>query len=272
MSQKKIINPLAIDGEVIPLLENPQNIKIHSEFKSTRNFITDKGLMVVTTNEDVLPPLGIVLSRKGFEEFSIENRKFIISESKVYCSQMDTYDKNPDSRIFNIYMRRLMLDDFENGLGIDNKEVEKILMNTRLTNLTEEGEMIWRMISRRGSVDMDRLIGRGRGLTPAWDDFIVGFSAVLRANSADEEIRQIIQELIFSEGLKLTTDISQDYLIKTINGCFSQNIKMLINFIQNNIFDEKSYLNVIKYGGTSGLDTFIGMMSAYASLLGIGTI
>ena len=73
MSQKKIINPLAIDGEVIPLLENPQNIKIHSEFKSTRNFITDKGLMVVTTNEDVLPPLGIVLSRKGFEEFSIES-------------------------------------------------------------------------------------------------------------------------------------------------------------------------------------------------------
>jgi hypothetical protein len=232
MSQKKIINPIAIDREVIPLLEKPKDIRIHSEFENTKNYITDKGLMVVTMIDEILPPLGIVLNSDNFKEFSLEKRKFIIAESRLYSSYMDTYGKYPEGRIFEVYMNRFLEDNLENGLGIENHEIDKILRTSRLINLSEEGVILWQMISGAGEVDIKSIVGRGRGLTPAWDDF----------------------------------------LTKAVKGCFSQNILNLVNSIQNNIFDEKSYLNVIKYGGTSGVDTCIGIMSGYASLLGFRTI
>ncbi|WP_409227341.1 oxamate carbamoyltransferase subunit AllH family protein [Gudongella sp. SC589] len=272
MLQKKTINPLAIDGDVIPLLERPNRIRIHSQFENTINYITDQGLMVVTMNEEVLPPLGIILSRDNFREFSLEKRKFVILESRVYSSYIDTYGKYPDGRIFDVYMKRFLHDNLENGLGLEIEEIEKILKTRRLSNLSEEDKILWDMINGAGAVDIGSIVGRGKGLTPAWDDFIVGFYAVLRANCADEAFRHRIEELLFDEDVKPTTDISHDFLTKAVKGSFSQNIISLVNSIQNNIFDEKSYLNVIKYGGTSGVDTFIGIMSGYASLLGFRTI
>lgn len=272
MPQKKIINPIAIDRDVIPLLEKPKDIRIHSEFENTKNYITDKGLMVVTMIDEILPPLGIVLNSDNFKEFSLEKRKFIISESRLYSSYMDTYGKYPEGRIFEVYMNRFLEDNLENGLGIENHEIEKILRTSRLINLSEEGKTLWHMISGAGEVDIKSIVGRGKGLTPAWDDFIVGFYAVLKANCADDALRPKIRELLFDKGVRPTTDISHDFLTKAVKGCFSQNILNLVNSIQNNIFDEKSYLNVIKYGGTSGVDTCIGIMSGYASLLGFRTI
>ncbi|MCR3956878.1 MAG: DUF2877 domain-containing protein [Gudongella sp.] len=272
MLQKKTINPIAIDGDVIPLLERPNIIRIHSQFENTINYITDKGLMIVTMNEEVLPPLGIVLSRNGYQEFSLERSKFIISESRIYSSYIETYGKYPEARIFDVYMRKFLHDNLENGLGLGIEEIEKILKTSRLCNLSLEGKILWDMIRGTGTVDIKSIVGRGKGLTPAWDDFIVGIYAVLRANGADEALRQKIQELLFYGEVKPTTDISHDFLTKAVKGCFSQNILSLMNSIQNNIFDEKSYLNVIKYGGTSGVDTFIGIMSGYASLLGFRRI
>lgn len=272
MLQTKTINPVAIDIQAIPFLENLDNIKLHSEFKNAKNFNTEKGLLVVTNNKEVLPPMGIILNDADFKNFSFSNNKINVTKAEQYCSQMITYDKFPDGRILEIYLRKFIEDDFENGLGITNDEVVKIFQEKKLSSLTEEGTIIWKMIRSQGLEDLKGIIGRGRGLTPAWDDFIIGFISVLCANHADEKLRQNIKYVLKMEKDNLTTDISEDYMIKSIQGKFSQSIIRIIKSMQMNVFDEKSYLNVIKYGGTSGVDTFIGIMSAYASLLDTKTI
>lgn len=106
-------------------------------------------------------------------------------------------------------------------------------------------------------------LGRGKGLTPAGDDFIVGVLAVFHACSIHEEFILIIQNLLEEKPGYYTNDISEQFLIQGTRGRFSRNIIELISMIHRQEYDSKTVTNLIGYGNTSGIDTVMGILFAY---------
>lgn len=267
MLQTKTINPIAIDGRAIEVLAQDPNLSVHSTFANTINFKTSHGLVIVTRNEDVMPPLGVVLSEADYELFCNGNHKLKVAGSRLYDPTLTAFNRLPDRRVLDIYLNRFFQDDRKNGLGVGNDELASLFDGVSLSTLSEDARQLWKFAHSKGSECLDKVIGRGMGLTPSGDDFAVGFLAALKANGLGESMVNNLEDLIVGNRGKITTDISEDFILKSLKGQFSQNIIQLINSIQINVFDEKSYLNVIKYGETSGVDTFVGIMAGYASIV-----
>ena len=106
-------------------------------------------------------------------------------------------------------------------------------------------------------------LGRGKGLTPAGDDFIVGILAVFHACSSHEEFTKTVQNLLEEKPGYYTNDISEQFVIQGTRGRFSRNIIKLISMIHRQEYDSKTVTNLIGYGNTSGIDTVMGIIFAY---------
>lgn len=267
MQRKKKIKPVAIDINTLKVLELEKEINIHSVFKNTINVKTNHGMMVFTTIKDVLPPLGVIVEEGDLDW--IQDKNFVLepSNSYKYNSKILNYPILPDIRILSIYFKKFLELNKRNGLGILNTEIHGILKRKFYpATLNEVGNLINRIITTSDINDLRLIIGRGEGLTPSGDDFFVGFLASLFANNYfDEDFHEVKQELVRNIH-KYTTDIGADYIIKALRGEFSQNIIRLVNYIQLNIYDEKSLKDLVQHGETSGVDTFLGVVAGYVSL------
>ena len=267
MQRKNLIKPLAIDCKTIGILESEEELRIHSIFKNTINIKTNHGLIVVTTIKEVIPPLGIIIDSKDFEDFKDLNFKLNVSKSMIYNSDCLKYSILPDTRVLSIYFRRFKELDLRNGFGISIDAMHSILKRKFYpATLNEDEKLINKIIVEKDINQLMKLIGRGQGLTPSGDDFFVGFLAALMSNHRID-LKELKEHPEIQNINKYTTDIGVDYIVKAINGKFSQNILRLINFIQLNIYDEKAMLDLINFGDTSGVDTFLGILAGYVSLI-----
>ena len=113
---------------------------------------------------------------------------------------------------------------------------------------------------------MMKLVGLGLGLTPAADDFLVGLMLsifYMAENSNPGKIRvqdalNDIQSCIHGR----TTRISEEFLLQAAIGNGNEIIRTLLEALltSNKIDLEQSAQKVMGFGGTSGIDTIIGII------------
>lgn len=110
-------------------------------------------------------------------------------------------------------------------------------------------------------------IGRGQGLTPSGDDFLVGVMAVehllgLADSGVSRAVRLLLQDLTV-----LTTQVSVNYYYSACSGDFSTVIlDLLASLLELPDFDfEECVEALLNVGSTSGIDTYFGLWFAILS-------
>jgi hypothetical protein len=109
-----------------------------------------------------------------------------------------------------------------------------------------------------------QLVGRGQGLTPTGDDFIIGFLASLWYHKATELIDVIANGLHPPlNDSATTTFISRHYLLASLNGYF---VEWFVEIYQN-LLQQTSIQtplnNIANMGHSSGLDTIYGLYEGF---------
>lgn len=111
---------------------------------------------------------------------------------------------------------------------------------------------------------LDYFIGRGQGLTPTGDDFIVGLLSLLIITGKMKLNSKFIYDLKINFYNK-TTRISYEFLHYAFLGCFSSVIK---DFLICLLSDDETKLVSATYalcatGHTSGFDSLYGILTGY---------
>jgi hypothetical protein len=114
------------------------------------------------------------------------------------------------------------------------------------------------------------LIGLGEGLTPSGDDFLVGFSAALRATGSplDPAFAQSCAGLARGR----TTRIAETFHAHAARGEYGERIHRLLGALAraDNPSDELTV--ALSWGGTSGADTLLGVLVQASSRSRVSTM
>lgn len=110
-------------------------------------------------------------------------------------------------------------------------------------------------------------LGRGPGLTPSGDDFLVGLLAVHRLTDAfHPAFLTILRHIVETEAI--TTDVSKAYLLHALHGRFSDKVTRVLNAM---VMKDASYFQtklalLLQTGHSSGIDTAFGIANAIMTL------
>ena len=108
--------------------------------------------------------------------------------------------------------------------------------------------------------DITQFIGLGPGLTPSFDDIIVGMIAVLvsdhRFKPKIQQLKTAMQALPLET---LTTTISATFLKYALKGQFSLSVLNVIERLKQHKYDHCAIHNLLNYGHTSGADLLLGI-------------
>ena len=279
---------------VILIFKKEENGILHSIFETSINLKFGARLINISCNHTVMPPYGIQVSEHIMKRITsnIEDSEQIIFDSKektllfknmdlklklsnkVYSSKVmpDEIDKKNAAKNINEILNYFLGNNHKNGLGVVNKEFFKVI--TDVENSTLNGEILVKINNIRKDIEAGKMetqnyeyfLGRGEGLTPGGDDFLIGIMAAMKffKHQKTEKLKKDLMQDIY----KKTTDISAEYLYYGTLCCFSLNIT---EFCKKLLFDNinseeekkelyKSYENLIKNGHTSGVDTLMGIL------------
>ena len=106
--------------------------------------------------------------------------------------------------------------------------------------------------------NLTKFIGLGSGLTPAGDDFIIGYLLGLHlTESISEDIKQ---KLIKAINIKdATNDISRQFLLAALDGYYNEFIVELVAQLNNGKPTSESLIKISSIGSSSGLDLLAGL-------------
>ena len=286
---------------IMTVFEKEGKGKLHSIFETSINLKFGERLINISCNHTVMPPFGIQIPEYGIKKITanIENGEEIIFDSKeksllfqdmelklnlrgwIYGSKIlpvKADKKNIEKNIKEILGYFLGNND-KNGFGIGNKRFVKVITDVENSTLNEE--VLVKINNIRKDVEAGKteiknynyFLGRGEGLTPGGDDFIIGIMAAM--NFLNHKKTEKLKKELMQDIYKKTTDISAEYLYYGVISCFSLNItefckKLLFNNINNEEEKKalyKSYENLIKNGHTSGVDTLMGILLYITAVL-----
>ena len=274
------------------IFDKEQNGRLHSSFETSINIKFGDRLVNISSNHTVMPPFGIQVSNKTIKEiidFIDENEiiEFVKKENLLlfkkeklqlklfgnkYTPKISPIkiDRNNVQKNLKKIINYILENDHKNGFGIENEELINIIFEKEkaFTELTKRFYSIKEDIKFHNmETEIYRyFLGRGEGLTPSGDDFIIGIVAAM-AFSNDKTL-EILNTRILRDTKKFTTDISCEYLYHSSFSNFSLNIKEFCESLFNsnsNIDTEEnklynSYTKLITNGHTSGMDTLLGIM------------
>jgi Protein of unknown function (DUF2877) len=118
---------------------------------------------------------------------------------------------------------------------------------------------------------LDRLIGRGPGLTPSGDDLITGFLAGLFSTAADDRALRAFLEgfcLTVARAAASTTDISRAYLTQAADGWFAEPLVTLARQIGAGVDHgsiDSATIAALRVGHTSGGASVFGLLLGLAA-------
>lgn len=205
---------------------------------------------------------------------------FASSNIHIIISVMDTFESSltvraqsndrltdliPQMRASGMRMNKelgweLFLDEALTLINEQNTDSELIRNLKALSRMMEEQ-------TQEKEIDKDLIqffIGRGKGLTPSGDDFLVGIIAVEHllyegGYKVTRAVRKLEEELP-----RLTSLVSANYYYSSFQGHFSTVIldflKSLVEF--NELEFEECAARLINVGSSSGMDTYFGIMFA----------
>ena len=257
-------------SELLETFNQWDTYRIHSQFESGCNLVLPSSLCFIGNKNNALVPYGILLNKEDLPVFLAQvsfsgcfrwdGRNKVLYSDFTEISLKDTriYSSFIEKKAYPIDWEGLTmfekLIDWElpTGFGesisslLMTKEVEELYQ--AFTGSREEAEKI-----------ITKWIGRGMGLTPSGDDFLMGLLFI-------DRIYPILGEPFLS-GLKAltghgyTTDISEHYYHCALAGRFHYAVVGLSDtLIQKNSLLIGRYIDEIKMiGSTSGCDMISGM-------------
>ena len=109
------------------------------------------------------------------------------------------------------------------------------------------------------------LIGAGPGLTPSWDDLLVGYLCGLRASSGNDHSRcRFVRQfgIAVGEASVATTAVSRAYICRAIQGMPPPWIETTLTAIRSGNRARASFAmaRAVRVGHTSGTDTMLGLV------------
>jgi len=267
--ESSILTALSIGYLVPPMLQRPIHFHTHSRFRHVINLVSsDVGMVSLLGSESGNVPRAIrlnlprdwdwdrcrgdggvtwsdgVLRGHGW---SVDTRS-----TPIWHPGTDTCDARsiPDASLIGV---------LAHALGM---HVQEQLWSPDPVWLARD------VLSATSSMDDSQvraLIGSGPGLTPAGDDYLLGYLAALwpwRKHTALASHLQHVQTLIKTH-IGCTTDISRFYLDQAVEGHFSEPVHGLMGaVIRKAPCNEAlaSARDVMNYGASSGADAMAGLI------------
>lgn len=247
---------------------------LYSKFKNSVNFYNNDKLITLGNRFIGSGPSNIIFEEIFLENinrviinkecFYINDKKYLISDEKVYSSTLSISNFSVKNFYLNLKIFEKILKTFSNKRGLipiidENFEKKDNFMNNFILRIYEGTEILF----NKNVIEGIKLIkGVGIGLTPSGDDFIYGLLTGLRVleivkNENNYPLRKIIYENAKGDNL-----ISNNFLYHASEGLFFEKTKKLITSLfignENEIFD--SSISMLQIGETSGVDFSVGFL------------
>lgn len=250
-----IVNIPFVSNNVIQSLETSSDLTVHSVFSNGIN-IQASGRPIFIGIQDGPSALQIesvyipvVTKAKINDEVVYKNKQLIFKSLGLIFdmrfSQVKNYElckKRVTSVMSDKFMRLIIGYNYMTGLDLLTEDLINCLIKE-----FDYDQMKY----------LDYLFGRGKGLTPSGDDFILGMLAYHHVNPylSDEFIKQLESKM----NSNLTTDISVNYLKDALQGYFVRDIINLFNSLQDGGNIVARIYKITSFGHTSGKDTLSGI-------------
>lgn len=231
---------------------------VHSIYKNTINISLEKEIISIQPKSLSKTPMSI----------SIENKDISLDQLNILKGQkvdIENYFININNYRFNFKETNLWNPNLNltiNHLDISPNTI-KFLHNLLRTFGREGGIGV---LDIQSIEDVTSLIGKGIGLTPSGDDFIVGFLSTLFMIEQQNQIVTILREELITninKSLDKTTFLSQEFLTAACKKEFSEIIHNFYESLKSK--DENritlSTMEMLKLGHSSGSDTLSGIIS-----------
>ncbi|MGI6731160.1 MAG: DUF2877 domain-containing protein [Anaerovoracaceae bacterium] len=266
-------------------------------FSNSINLRFNGRILNISNDGRILPPYGIILANSDFIilkgkldkkdiHYTISNIQISIDDLKLdlggarikYYSKIcksNQVNREVSRHTIKSLMDRVKDTGKKNGFGIDNQSILNIQMKTGNCIIKNLGE-VWGsefiekldllakfFIHGEDSEILKYFIGRGKGLTPSGDDFLVGMLSVFSSRGIFRDSALVVKNFLTQNEGKYTNDISQQFLILATEEKFSMNIIFLVDSLNRGVLNEETINNVLNFGETSGVDIILGMIFAY---------
>ncbi len=287
-----IIKPIYIMKEIFGLLSGAPEIFLHSIFENSFNIKINNIIVNISVNTKILPPYGIILNELDFFYLKNELDSKVLhiktNESQIYINNLiiliQDKDKaySSDIMVNNDIVSKTIVERLktyitllgkENGFDIDNENLLNNIIYGQKSKFEEQDYITvfndklkqLRLFFQDDKEDVEIIkyfLGRGRGLTPSGDDFLVGSMAILYSMDLYKHPILSIRNFIIENKGIYTNDISEQFLLLATEGKFSRNIIELIQMLNSGEKNIDRVSDVLKYGGTSGTDIMLGIIWA----------
>lgn len=268
------------------LLSGHRTGHVHSLFGSSMNLQFGDDLVHIGTEEYGLCCFGITVSEQEMklllhacERENLvtwkQNRLTFYGRTHMVVLELDNY-KAVDLRIPVISR---MLPDNREETAVDRRiEIESTSLYQKLKQRSEimelglerneEFERYSRILAGTDNQKETEeaaafFYGRGKGLTPAGDDILVGYGAVLTAFGQAEELNAILNKLE-----RKTTAVSEAYLFSMQKGYANELFcDIILQLKENEVLKlEQLLCRMERIGKTSGCDTLYGMYLGFVKM------
>jgi hypothetical protein len=239
---------IAIPENLIAFLEQSNlKIKVHSRFKNTLNLKVNH--LIIALQEPHLPltPYSISVSKLEMNEAEFKraidkdlNIKHKIKNLKILDNIV--FDaKNLKAKLRQVLSRNL-----------NRSQLASAIFKPSLDNYFSN------LVKLDISKNLNQFVGLGDGLTPAGDDFIIGYilGASLLNKNADDLKFKLSQDLKVAGA---TNDISRQYIEAGIDGIFNEYVINLVKVLHTGKDVLLSLQKIADIGASSGLDLLAGL-------------
>lgn len=239
---------IAIPENLIAILEQANlKIKIHSRFQNTLNVKVNN--LIIALQEPHLPltPYSISVNRLEMNEAEFKlaiNRDLKTKDKIKNLKILDNIVFNPKNLKSQI---RIVLKK-----NLDRSQLVSAIFNPVSDNYFKN------LVKLDISKNLNQFIGLGAGLTPAGDDFIIGY--LLGASLLNKDLDDL--KIKLSHDLKVvgaTNDISRQYVEAAINGYFNEYVINLVKVLNTGKDALLSLQQIAMIGASSGLDLLAGL-------------
>lgn len=268
-------------SELLETLDERDTYRIHSQFESGCNLALPYFLCFIGNKNNALVPYGILLNKEDLPVFLRQAASFGCfrwdkEEKILYSNSISICLK--DARIYSSFIEKKTYPIDREGLTMFETLIDWELptgfgesIGSFLMTKEKEVEELFQAFSKPREETEEiirKWIGRGVGLTPSGDDFLMGILFI-------DRIYPVLGKPFLSglKGLidrKYTTDISEHYYNCTLTGHFNYAMAGLLNaLVQKETLLIGRYIDEIKMiGSTSGCDMISGMAAGVRFIKG----
>lgn len=263
-------------GDHVLLALEDREWYVHSIFEHTFN-LTDKQhtpLVILTSDRSKLLPGGLYLPPRDFTDLLSQVRDTRRVEFHDGAFYLETYQDAWKLEITETFRADLLTEgirsdrlgyllnncrNIDRQTGFDQPFQDFLTMET--SPYQKETSWLTNAVTVQWGVDF--FIGRGRGLTPSGDDFLLGWILIDWLSGNHQELRAAIASRI--ETGNYTTDVGRSYLYYALRRRFSSALLGIVRYLKGNEPLENLdnlLAQAIDYGNTSGIDCLAGIVSA----------